>query len=57
MSENIEYLNHLAEVLYTETKGKRTISRSTAKFLQSIIDEMQIEVDKAANELYKPDKE
>lgn len=54
MKELIEQLNHLAEVLYFETKGKYTVSRETAKTLQSILDDLQEELDKVANELYRP---
>ena len=43
MKEHIEQLNHLAEVLYSETKGKYTVSRETVKTLQLILDEMQEE--------------
>lgn len=55
MKEHIEQLNHLAEVLYSETKGKYIVSREAAKTLQLILDEMQEELDKVANELYRPE--
>lgn len=55
MKEHIEQLNHLAEVLYSMTRGKYTISRDTTKTWQSVLDEMQEELDKVANELYRPE--
>lgn len=55
MKEHIEELNHLADVFYSMTRGKYTISRDTAKTLQSVLDEMQEELDKVANELYRPE--
>lgn len=55
MKEHIEQLNHLAEVLYNETRGKYTVSRETAKTLQLILDDMQEELDKVSNELYRPE--
>ena len=55
MKEHIEQLNHLAEVLYSMTKGKSTISRDTAKTWQSVLNEMQEELDKIVNELYRPE--
>lgn len=55
MKEHIEQLNHLAEVLYSETKGQYTVSRETVKTLQLILEEMQEELDKVANDLYRPE--
>ncbi len=55
MKEHIEQLNHLAEVLYNETRGKYTVSRETAKTLQLILDDMQEELDKVSNELHRPE--
>jgi len=52
MKERIDQLSHLAEVLYSETKGKYTIPRVTLETWQSILDDMQEELDKIANELY-----
>ena len=54
MKEYIEQLNHLADVLYSETRYKYTVSRDTAKTLQMILDDMQDELDKISSELYRP---
>lgn len=51
MKEHIEQLNHLAEVLYTESKSLDTITKSKSELYQSIIDEMQERLDKIVNEL------
>lgn len=55
MKEHIDQLTHLAEVLYSDFKGLYTVSRSQAKILQDIIDEMQEELDEIANELHRPE--
>lgn len=55
VKEHIEQLNRLAECLYTETRGKYTVSLETAKTLQMILDDMQEELDKISNELYHPE--
>lgn len=55
MKEYIEHLNHLAEVLYCETKGKYVVSLESAKTLQLILDDMQEDLDKVSNELYRPE--
>ncbi|MBO7552147.1 MAG: hypothetical protein J6T62_11600 [Fibrobacter sp.] len=51
MKENIQQLNHLAEVLYNESKDLYTISKGKAKIYQDIIDEMQEHIDNIMNEL------
>lgn len=51
MKENIQQLNHLAEVLYNESKDLYTISKGKAKIYQDIIDEMQEQIDLIMNEL------
>lgn len=55
MKEHLEQLTHLAEVFYSETKGKYTVSLDMAKLLQSILDEMQEQLDEVANELHRPE--
>lgn len=56
MKENIAQINHLAEVLYTESKSLDTIGKSKAELYQSIIDEMQEHLDKIVNELLRAEK-
>ena len=51
MKENMQQLNHLAEVLYNESRDLYTVSRGKAQIYQSIIDEMQEELDKIVNEI------
>ncbi len=51
MKENIAQINHLAEVLYSESKNFDTIGKSKVELYQSIIDEMQEHLDKIVNEL------
>lgn len=56
MKERIEVITHLAEVLYSETKGKYTVSIETVKTWQMIVDDIQEQIDSISNELYKPDR-
>ena len=51
MKEHIQQLNHLAEVLYNETRNHDTISKGRAQLYQDIIDEMQEQLDSIMNEL------
>lgn len=51
MKENIQQLNHLAEVLYNESRNLYTVSKGKAKLYQDIIDEMQEHIDSIMNEL------
>lgn len=51
MKEHLEQINHLAEVLYTESKDRYTIARIQAKNYQDIIDELQEHLDSIVNEL------
>lgn len=51
MKENMQQLNHLAEVLYNESRDLYTVSRGKAQIYQSIIDEMQEQLDSIVNEL------
>lgn len=57
MKENIEQLNHLAEVLYNESRNLDTVSKGKAQLYQSIIDEMQEQVDSIMNELIAAEQE
>lgn len=51
MKEYIEQLNHLAEVLYNESRNLDTVSKGKAELYQDIIDEMQEHIDNIMNEL------
>ena len=51
MKEYIEQLNHLAEVLYNESRNLYTVSKGKAELYQDIIDEMQEHIDSIMNEL------
>lgn len=57
MKEQIEQLNHLAEVLYNETKGFDTVSKGKAKLYQNIVDELQEHLDSIMNELARAEQE
>lgn len=56
MKEKIQQLNHLAEVLYNESRNLDTVSKGKAQLYQSIIDEMQEQVDSIMNELARAEK-
>lgn len=57
MKEYIEQLNHLAEVLYNESRNLYTVSKGKAELYQDIIDEMQEHIDNIKNELLKAERE
>ena len=57
MKEYIEQLNHLAEVLYNESRNLYTVSKGKADLYQDIIDEMQEHIDNIKNELLKAERE
>ena len=57
MKEHITQINHLAEVLYTESKDLDTISRGKAQLYKSILDEMQEHLDEIVNELIAAEQE
>ncbi len=57
MREKIQQLNHLAEVLYNESRNLDTVSKGKAQLYQSIIDEMQEQVDSIMNELFKAERD
>lgn len=56
MKEQLETINHLAEVIYNETRNRYTLSRTQARVLQGIIDEMQDALDSIMNELSRPEE-
>ena len=57
MRENINQLNYLAEVLYNESRNRDTVNKSKAQLYQSIIDDMQEQIDLIMNELLKAERE
>lgn len=57
MRENLQQLNHLAEVLYNESRNRDEISKGRADLYQSIIDEMQEQLDTIVNELLRAETE
>lgn len=56
MKEQLEAINHLAEVIYSETRNRYTLSRTQAQTLQAIVDEMQDALDSVVNELTRPEE-
>lgn len=56
MKERLEAINHLAEVIYNETRNRDTINRTQARVLQEVIDEMQDALDSIMNELTRPEE-
>jgi hypothetical protein len=57
MKEHLEQINHLAEVLYTESKDRYTIAKIQARNYQDIIDELQEHLDSIVNELIAAEQE
>ena len=57
MREELQQINHLAEVLYNESRDLYTVSKGKAKIYQDIIDEMQERIDNIINELLKAERE
>lgn len=57
MREELQQLNHLAAVLYNESRNLDTVSKGKAQLYQSIIDEMQEQVDSIMNELLRAERE
>ena len=57
MREELQQLNHLAEVLYNESRDLYTVSKGKAQIYQDIIDEMQEHIDNIMNELFKAERE
>ena len=51
MREELQQLNHLADVLYNESRNLDTVSKGRARLLQDILDEMQEKLDSVFNEL------
>ena len=56
VKERLEQLNHLAEVLYNESRNLYTVSKGKAQIYQSIIDEMQEQLDKIMNEILRAEQ-
>lgn len=54
MKEHIVIINHLAEVLYNESRNLDTVSKGKAELYQDIIDEIQEHIDSILNELTQP---
>ncbi|WP_295093797.1 hypothetical protein [Ruminococcus sp.] len=57
MREELQQLNHLAEVLYNESRDLYTVSKGKAQIYQDIIDEIQEHIDNIMNELLKAERE
>ncbi|MBO4534123.1 MAG: hypothetical protein J5726_10590 [Treponema sp.] len=57
MRENINTLNYLAQVLYSESRNRDTVNKSRAQLYQSIIDDMQEQIDLIMDELLKAERE
>lgn len=57
MREKIQQINHLAEVLYNESRNRDEISKARAQLLQDILDEMQEQLDSIMNELIAAEQE
>lgn len=57
MREKIQQLNHLAEVLYNESRDLYTVSKGKAQLYQSIVDEMQEHIDSIMNELRRAEED
>lgn len=56
MREELQQLNHLAEVLYNESRDLYTVGKVKAGLYQDIIDEMQEKVDSIMNELVRAER-
>ena len=54
MKEHIVMINHLAEVLYNESRDLDTVSKGKAELYQDIIDDIQEHIDSILNELTQP---
>ena len=57
MRKNIDTLNYLAQVLYSESRNRDTVDKSRAQLYQSIIDDMQEQIDLIMDELLKAERE
>jgi hypothetical protein len=57
MRKNIDTLNYLAQVLYSESRNRDTVNKSRAQLYQSIIDDMQEQIDLIMDELLKAERE
>jgi hypothetical protein len=50
-------INHLAEVLYNESRDLYTVSKGKAQIYQDIVDEIQEHIDSVINELIEAERE
>lgn len=57
MKEHITMINHLAEVLYNESRDLYTVSKGKAQIYQDIVDEIQEHIDSVINELIEAERE
>ena len=57
MREELQQINHLAEVLYNESKDLYTVSKGKAQIYQDIIDEIQENIDNIMNELLRAERD
>ena len=57
MRKNIDTLNYLAQVLYSESRNRDTVDKGRAQLYQSIIDDMQEQIDLIMDELLKAERE
>lgn len=57
MKEHITMINHLAEVLYNESRDLYTVSKGKARIYQDIVDEIQEHIDSIINELIEAERE
>jgi len=55
LKEHIDEIVKIAETIYSDYKGKYTISRASQILLQDLIDEMQDHADEIANDLQRKD--
>jgi len=56
VKERLEQLNHLAEVLYNESRNLYTVSKGKAQIYQIIIDDMQEQLDEIMNEILRAEQ-
>lgn len=57
MKEHITMINHLAEVLYNESRDLYTVNKGKAQIYQDIVDEIQEHIDSVINELIEAERE
>lgn len=57
MKEHITMINHLAAVLYNESRNLDTVSKGKAQLYQDIIDEIQEHIDNIINEILRAERD